>query len=132
MVIFMMIYIAFRLKLLVCTDVAARGLDIKGVTLVVNYDAPSNTEEELFSTCFHVFTYFLMVFQWFSMVFSKDFDDILNGFPFNLWQRLRFCFSRWQDYVHRIGRTGRAGQKGHAVTLIVERDAHALRGIVEA
>ena len=27
---------------------------------------------------------------------------------------------------------GRAGQKGHAVTLIVERDAHALRGIVEA
>ena len=26
---------------------------------------------------------------------------------------------------------GRAGQKGHAVTLIVERDAHALRGIVE-
>lgn len=68
-----------RLKLLVATDVAARGLDIKGVTLVVNYDAPSNTE----------------------------------------------------DYVHRIGRTGRAGQKGHAVTLIVERDAHALRGIVE-
>ena len=34
-----------RLKLLVCTDVAARGLDIKGVTLVVNYDAPSNTED---------------------------------------------------------------------------------------
>eukprot|EP00913_Durusdinium_trenchii_P013083 g12283.t1 len=68
-----------RLKLLVATDVAARGLDIKGVTLVVNFDAPSNTE----------------------------------------------------DYVHRIGRTGRAGQKGHAVTLINDRDAHALRGIVE-
>lgn len=68
-----------RIKLLVATDVAARGLDIKGVTLVVNFDAPSNTE----------------------------------------------------DYVHRIGRTGRAGQKGFAVTLIVERDAHALRGIVE-
>lgn len=68
-----------KLKVLVATDVAARGLDIKGVTLVVNYDAPGNTE----------------------------------------------------DYVHRIGRTGRAGQKGHAVTLIVERDSHALRGILE-
>lgn len=68
-----------RLKLLVCTDVAARGLDIKGVTLVVNYDAPGGTE----------------------------------------------------DYVHRIGRTGRAGQKGHAITLICDRDAHALKGILE-
>merc|ERR1719401_1969382 len=68
-----------QIKLLVATDVAARGLDIKGVTLVVNYDAPSNTE----------------------------------------------------DYVHRIGRTGRAGMKGHAVSLIVERDAHALKGIIE-
>ena len=45
-----------------------------------------------------------------------------------MWLMLSFR----QDYVHRIGRTGRAGQKGHAVTLIVERDAHALRGIVEA
>ncbi|CAK0870888.1 unnamed protein product [Prorocentrum cordatum] len=68
-----------RIKLLVATDVAARGLDIKGITLVVNYDVPSNTE----------------------------------------------------DYVHRIGRTGRAGQKGYAVALISDRDAHALRGIIE-
>lgn len=68
-----------RLKLLVATDVAARGLDIKGVTLVVNYDPPSQSE----------------------------------------------------DYVHRIGRTGRAGQKGQAVALISERDTHALRGIIQ-
>jgi len=68
-----------RIKLLVATDVAARGLDIKGVTLVVNYDPPSNTE----------------------------------------------------DYVHRIGRTGRAGQKGYAVALVADRDAHALRGIIQ-
>jgi len=68
-----------KLKLLVATDVAARGLDIKGVTLVVNYDAPGHVE----------------------------------------------------DYVHRIGRTGRAGQKGFAVTLISDRDAHALKGIIE-
>uniref|UniRef100_A0A7S1FJI5 RNA helicase n=1 Tax=Noctiluca scintillans TaxID=2966 RepID=A0A7S1FJI5_NOCSC len=67
------------IKLLVATDVAARGLDIKGVTLVVNFDAPSNTE----------------------------------------------------DYVHRIGRTGRAGTKGYAVSLITDRDAHALRGIIQ-
>lgn len=61
------------------TDVAARGLDIKGVTLVVNFDAPGNTE----------------------------------------------------DYVHRIGRTGRAGHKGYAVSLICDRDAWALKGIIE-
>jgi ATP-dependent RNA helicase DDX5/DBP2 len=68
-----------KMKLIVATDVAARGIDIKGVTLVVNFDAPGGTE----------------------------------------------------DYVHRIGRTGRAGQKGYAVTLICDRDAHALRGIIE-
>jgi len=67
-----------RLKALVATDVAARGIDIKNVTLVINYDPPGNTE----------------------------------------------------DYVHRIGRTGRAGQKGHAVALICERDTHALSGIM--
>jgi len=67
-----------RANVLVATDIAARGLDIKGVTLVVNYDAP--------------------------------------GEP--------------QDYVHRIGRTGRAGQKGCAVSLISERDLHALPGII--
>lgn len=68
-----------KIKLVVATDVAARGLDIKGVTLVVNYDPPSNTE----------------------------------------------------DYVHRIGRTGRAGQKGTAVALISERDTHCLKGILQ-
>merc|ERR1712232_1181197 len=67
-----------QIKLLVATDVAARGLDIKGVSLVVNFDVPARTE----------------------------------------------------DYVHRIGRTGRAGQKGFAVLLITERDAHALRSII--
>lgn len=68
-----------RIKAVVATDVAARGLDIKGVTMVINFDPPSNVE----------------------------------------------------DYVHRIGRTGRAGQKGCAVALISERDTHALRGIIQ-
>merc|ERR1712224_305083 len=67
-----------KIKLLVATDVAARGLDIKGVTLVVNYDPAGQTE----------------------------------------------------DYVHRIGRTGRAGQKGDAVSMICERDTWALKGII--
>ncbi|CAE7661576.1 RH42, partial [Symbiodinium necroappetens] len=78
---------------LVATDVAARGLDIKGalllerhliltvhVGLVVNYDAANNTE----------------------------------------------------DYVHRIGRTGRAGCKGFAVTFLDRRaDAGKAKGIME-
>mmetsp|Transcript_70410 Transcript_70410/g.195964 ORF Transcript_70410/g.195964 Transcript_70410/m.195964 type:complete len:555 (+) Transcript_70410:117-1781(+) len=68
-----------RIKVLVATDVAARGLDIKGVGLVVNFDPANNTE----------------------------------------------------DYVHRIGRTGRAGAKGFAVTILTSGDAPKVRGIVE-
>ena len=68
-----------RIKVLVATDVAARGLDIKGVGLVVNYDAANNTE----------------------------------------------------DYVHRIGRTGRAGATGYAVTFLTNKDAHKARGMIE-
>jgi len=68
-----------RYKVLVATDVAARGLDIKGVGLVLNYDPANNTE----------------------------------------------------DYVHRIGRTARAGAKGYAVTLLTSADGHKAAGIVE-
>jgi superfamily II DNA/RNA helicase len=65
---------AFRsgaVQLLVCSDVAARGLDIPDVSHVINYDAPHHAE----------------------------------------------------DYVHRIGRTGRAGKTGVAVTLATRLDA---------
>lgn len=52
---------------MVATSIAARGLDVKGLRLVVNYDSPNHME----------------------------------------------------DYVHRVGRTGRAGQKGTAMTFLV-------------
>merc|ERR1719281_2049665 len=68
-----------RVKVLVATDVAARGLDIKGVGLVINYDAANSTE----------------------------------------------------DYVHRIGRTGRAGAKGYAVTFMSRGDGGKARGLVD-
>merc|ERR1719458_1644601 len=66
---------------LVATDVASRGLDVKGVSAVVNYDLPNNTE----------------------------------------------------DYVHRIGRTGRAGSKGESFTFITRsgEDMWKTMGIVE-
>ncbi|KAG1663799.1 hypothetical protein FOA52_004357 [Chlamydomonas sp. UWO 241] len=60
-----------KLPLLVATDVAARGLDIKGLDRVINFDFPNNTE----------------------------------------------------DYVHRIGRTGRAGATGTANTFFTDSDA---------
>ncbi|MBO3285202.1 DEAD/DEAH box helicase [Paenibacillus sp. FSL M8-0228] len=66
-----------KLQLLVATDVAARGLDVEGVTHVFNYDMPQDAE----------------------------------------------------SYIHRIGRTGRAGGKGVAVTLATPRDIPELRNI---
>merc|ERR1719329_1278555 len=60
-------------RVLVATDVAARGLDVKSVRLVVNFEPPNNCE----------------------------------------------------DYVHRVGRTGRAGLKGTAITLLSNEDGTA-------
>lgn len=64
-------------RVLVATDVAARGLDIEELPHVVNFELPTNPE----------------------------------------------------DYVHRIGRTGRAGTKGDAVSLVCEDEAELLKGI---
>ncbi|MFC7394626.1 DEAD/DEAH box helicase [Scopulibacillus cellulosilyticus] len=66
-----------KIQLLVATDVAARGLDVEGVTHVFNYDIPHDVE----------------------------------------------------SYVHRIGRTGRAGEEGLAVTLVSPKDRIALQKI---
>ena len=66
-----------QMNILVATDVAARGLDILGVDLVVNYDLPDDAE----------------------------------------------------NYVHRIGRTGRANQEGVAISLVSDRDVEALQRI---
>jgi len=65
------------LKLLVATDVAARGLDIEDVSHVINYDFPQDCE----------------------------------------------------DYVHRIGRTGRAGKTGIALTLLTPRERSRQREV---
>jgi ATP-dependent RNA helicase RhlE len=63
---------------LVATDVAARGIDVAGITHVINYDVPATRE----------------------------------------------------DYVHRIGRTARAGARGVGVTLVAQDQARELAGMV--
>src|SRR6185503_18669195 len=68
---------AGKLTALVATEVASRGLDIRELPQVVNYDMPHVPE----------------------------------------------------DYVHRIGRTARAGSDGHAVSLVSEDEAPLLRDI---
>jgi superfamily II DNA/RNA helicase len=65
-------------KIMVCTDVAARGLDIKGVSHVYNYDVPPVSS----------------------------------------------------DYIHRIGRTARAGTEGKAVTIISDRDYQDFKNVL--
>jgi len=64
--------------IMVATDVASRGIDVKDIKLVVNYDFPSQIE----------------------------------------------------DYVHRVGRTGRAGAKGKAVTFFTTEDAKKASGLI--
>ncbi len=68
-----------EVDVLVCTDVAARGLDIKGVSHVYNYDIPPTSEE----------------------------------------------------YIHRIGRTARAGEEGMAVSIVCMRDYDNFRKVRE-
>ena len=66
-------------KIVIATDVAARGIHVDNVSLVVNYDLPERAE----------------------------------------------------DYVHRIGRTGRAGQKGKSISFVCEFGAYNLAMIEE-
>ncbi|MBU1712271.1 MAG: DEAD/DEAH box helicase, partial [Proteobacteria bacterium] len=66
-----------KYRVLVATDIAARGIDVQGIALVLNYDVPEYAE----------------------------------------------------DYVHRIGRTGRAGMVGHAITFIMPSQSDKLRKI---
>lgn len=66
-----------RYRVLVATDVASRGIDVKGIELVINYDMPANSD----------------------------------------------------DYVHRIGRTARAGSKGHAISFAMPGERNEVRNI---
>jgi len=71
-----------RTNILIATDVASRGLDVKDITAVVNFDMPNSVE----------------------------------------------------DYVHRIGRTGRAGAKGQSHSFMTRKDmgmAHNLMKILQ-
>ena len=66
-----------EVRVLVATDVAARGLDIEALPVVVNYEIPYDPE----------------------------------------------------DYVHRVGRTGRAGMEGIAISLVSFDEEEQLKGI---
>ncbi|MBL7142559.1 MAG: DEAD/DEAH box helicase, partial [Candidatus Pacebacteria bacterium] len=66
-----------KYRVLVATDIMARGIDVIGIELVINYDLPSQAE----------------------------------------------------DYVHRIGRTARAGVKGHAISFVTPTEQGEIRAI---
>ncbi len=66
-----------RARILVATDIAARGLDIDEISHVINYDVPAAPE----------------------------------------------------DYVHRVGRTGRAGTRGEAISIVAPVDESSMRAI---
>ncbi|MCX5710224.1 MAG: helicase-related protein [Candidatus Omnitrophica bacterium] len=66
-----------RYKVLVATDIAARGIDVTGIELVINYDLPEDAE----------------------------------------------------NYVHRIGRTARAGKHGHAISFATPDQSRDVRDI---
>jgi len=64
-------------RVLISTDLLARGIDVQQISLVINYDLPSNTE----------------------------------------------------NYLHRIGRSGRHGRKGVAINFVTDRDVRCMRDI---
>lgn len=66
-----------RHRILVATDIAARGIDVQDIEVVINFDLPDNSE----------------------------------------------------DYVHRIGRTGRAGKQGHAISFATPEQQNEIRSI---
>ena len=66
-----------KYKILVATDIAARGIDVTGIELVINYDLPDDTE----------------------------------------------------NYVHRIGRTGRAGHEGRAISFATPEQGKDVRNV---
>jgi ATP-dependent RNA helicase RhlE len=66
-----------RYRILVATDIAARGIDVKGIELVINYDLPDESE----------------------------------------------------NYIHRIGRTGRIGDKGHAISFVTPDQGKEVKNI---
>lgn len=70
-----------KYRILIATDIASRGIDVKNIELVINFDLPGNAE----------------------------------------------------DYVHRIGRTGRAGEQGHAISFArpdERRDVQAIERLI--
>ncbi len=66
-----------KFRIMVATDIAARGIDVKDISLVINFDLPNNSG----------------------------------------------------DYVHRIGRTGRAGRHGKAISFVVPSEKASVRKI---
>ena len=68
-----------KIKILIASDVAARGLDIKNVEHIINYDLPKTSKE----------------------------------------------------YIHRIGRTARAGKEGKVISLLSEQDHENFRNVLE-
>lgn len=68
-----------QVPVIVATDVLARGIDIKGVSIIINYDVPNNSD----------------------------------------------------DYIHRIGRTGRYDKSGIAITFVTRRDSRTFQTILD-
>jgi len=66
-----------KFRIMVATDIASRGIDVKNISLVINFDLPETSE----------------------------------------------------DYVHRIGRTGRAGQRGKAISFVTPPERSDIRNI---
>ena len=99
-------------RVLITTDVWARGIDVQQVSLVINYDLPNNRELYI-HRCRYIYTTFLYLHLCIRAL-------LLHFFP-------KIIPAKSYVYICRIGRSGRFGRKGVAINFVKNDDIRILR-----
>lgn len=111
-------------RVLITTDLLARGIDVQQVSCVINYDLPTNRENYI-----HRYV-FVLEFTHFEYLFCSNYLVQTEHKNFaNHFRKTRMYKSIYFNLLFRIGRGGRFGRKGIAINFVTESDKRALKDI---